>query len=210
MRRRRAARVKTRSATAGGMSRSCSSRFRRRSRTRSKSRASKRGLTSMSASSANAGVGRTFERGQADQRGVGADLGVELRAEPPERLVQLERVEIAAAFVEQIAGDGGEARTVRGIVDGARRGRGRGTDKSGTSLWLRPSRRRCRSPGAGVGSPGTRTAAPGRAVAGAIDRPASRHVQRGASRSSASSVRPRGNDAEQRPGRGRSQVAAAR
>jgi hypothetical protein len=40
----------------------------------------------------------------------GADLGVEVRADAAEGLVHRERVEIAAAFIEQIAGDGGEAR----------------------------------------------------------------------------------------------------
>ena len=60
--------------------------------------------------------GVLFERRQLEQRRVGADLGIEMRADAAERLVHRERVEIAAAFVQQIAGDGGEARLMPGIL----------------------------------------------------------------------------------------------
>ena len=52
----------------------------------------------------------SLERGEADERRVGADLGIELRAEPAEGLVQGERIEVAAPFVEEVAGDGCRAR----------------------------------------------------------------------------------------------------
>ena len=53
-----------------------------------------------------------LERGEADECRVRAHLGIELRAQPSERLVQGERVEIAAPFVEEVAGDGRKPGTV--------------------------------------------------------------------------------------------------
>ena len=58
---------------------------------------------------------------QAKHRGIGADFRVEVRANPPERVVQGERIEIAAALIQQIAGHRGEARSILGIGCGAER-----------------------------------------------------------------------------------------
>ena len=96
--------VNVRSATAGGISRSWSRRLSRRSRTRSKSPSSNRGFATISASSAEAPVvANRAERGQPKERRVGADFGIELARRAARGLVQRERIEIAAAFVEQIA-----------------------------------------------------------------------------------------------------------
>ena len=60
------------------MSRICTSRFSRRSRTRSKSRASSRGRCDHVGEERSTAVGEPGQHRQAEQRGVGADLGVEL------------------------------------------------------------------------------------------------------------------------------------
>src|SRR5215207_3633824 len=60
--------------------------------------------------------GVLFERRQLEERRVGADLGIEMRTYPAEGFVHRERVEIAAALVEQIAGDGGKAGLMLGIL----------------------------------------------------------------------------------------------
>ena len=52
---------------------------------------------------------KAFEPGHGQQRRIRPNLGIELGADPGERIVQRQRVEIAAPFVEQITGDGGEA-----------------------------------------------------------------------------------------------------
>ena len=57
-----------------------------------------------------------LQRGELQQRRVGADLGVQMRPDPAERFVHGERVEVAAALVQQIAGDGGEPGLVRRIL----------------------------------------------------------------------------------------------
>ena len=64
----------------------------------------------MSAQERRAAIGEPRQRRQAEQGRVGSDVGVELRADPSERFVERERVEVAAAFVEHVAGDRGEAR----------------------------------------------------------------------------------------------------
>ena len=74
------------------------------------------GSRTIEASSSSARGGELFERRQLEERRVGADLGIEVRADAAEGLVHRERVEIAAAFIEQIAGDGGEARLMPGIL----------------------------------------------------------------------------------------------
>ena len=50
------------------------------------------------------------------ERRVGADVGVELRAEPRERLVHLDRRAIAAAFVEHVGGERREPVLARRIA----------------------------------------------------------------------------------------------
>ena len=50
-----------------------------------------------------AAVGEPRQHGQAEKRRVGSDFGVELCADASERFVERQRVEIAAAFVEQVA-----------------------------------------------------------------------------------------------------------
>ncbi len=61
---------------------------------------------------------RAFERRQANERRVGSNLGVQLSPKPAKSLVQRQRIELAATFVEQITGDGGQTRPVGGIVRG--------------------------------------------------------------------------------------------
>ncbi len=61
-----------------------------------------------------------LERRQADERRVGTDLGIDLRAEPAERFVQRERIEVAAPFVEEVAGNRREPGTVGGVERGPR------------------------------------------------------------------------------------------
>ena len=104
-----------RSATAPGMSRSCVSRCSRSWRTREKSDSRIAGRTTTSESSSRARRGEAAEDGDAGDGRVRADVGVELRAEPRERLVHLDRRTIAAAFVEHVGGDRGEAVLAGGI-----------------------------------------------------------------------------------------------
>ena len=102
------------------MSRSCTSRLSRRSRTRSKSRGSRRGRMSMSARSAAARSAKRARRGQRQDGRVRADFGIEVPANPPERLVQLDGVQIATAFVEHVARDrrqAGPLARIRGRAD---------------------------------------------------------------------------------------------
>ena len=73
-----------------------------------------------------------LERGEADEGRVRTDLGVELRAEPAERLVQRERIEVAAPFVEEVAGDRREPGRPAGSNEAPARTSTR-TDMSGTS-----------------------------------------------------------------------------
>ena len=54
-----------------------------------------------------------LERRQAEHRRVVADVGVELRADPRQRFVHVERRPIAAALVEHVGGDRGEPWPVR-------------------------------------------------------------------------------------------------
>jgi hypothetical protein len=56
------------------------------------------------------------ERRDLEQGRVRADLGLEVRADPAERLVHLQRVQVPAAVVQQVAGERGESGTVRGVV----------------------------------------------------------------------------------------------
>ena len=73
-----------------------------------------------------------LERRQAEDRGVVADVDVELRADAAERFVHVERGAIAAALVEHVAGDRGEPGPVRRIRRRARPAPARARDTSGT------------------------------------------------------------------------------
>ena len=75
----------------------------------------------MSESSASARCGEAAEDGDARDRRVGSDVGVELRAEARERLVHLDRGAIAAALVEHVGGDRGQA-ILPGRIGTPRRG----------------------------------------------------------------------------------------
>ena len=59
------------------------------------------------------------EDGEAGDDAVRPDVGVELRAEPRERLVHLDRRSIAAALVEHVGGDRGQAVFPGGVGRGA-------------------------------------------------------------------------------------------
>ena len=56
------------------------------------------------------------KRREGEERGVGPDLGVELRAQPRQRFVQFERAVIAGAFIEHVAGERREARPIVRIL----------------------------------------------------------------------------------------------
>src|SRR4029450_4754233 len=60
--------------------------------------------------------GTLLERGELQQRRVNADLGIQVGADPPECFVHGQRVEVAAALVQQIPGDRGEAWLVSRIL----------------------------------------------------------------------------------------------
>ena len=64
-------------------------------------------------------LGEAAEDRDAGDRRVRADVGVELRAQPRQRLVHLDRGAIAAALVEHVGGDGGQAVLAGGIGRGA-------------------------------------------------------------------------------------------
>ena len=108
-----------RSATAPGMSRSCVSRCSRSWRTRAKSCSLSAGRTTMSDEQRERVLGEAAEDGDARDRGVRPDVGVELRAEPGERLVHLDRGAVAAALVEHVGGHRGQALLARRIGRGA-------------------------------------------------------------------------------------------
>ena len=65
------------------------------------------------------GVAAAGEREHREQRGVGADLGVELRAEPREGRLELEGRERAAPLVQHVGGERREAGPVVGVLGGA-------------------------------------------------------------------------------------------
>ena len=118
--RRTAAATKTRSATADGTSRSCVRRLRRSSRTRSNSRGSIRGLIARSASSARP---RSAKRSSIVRpSSVASDPTSVSRLVPirPSASWNSSALEIAAALIQQIAGDRGEPGPVGGIVRRAR------------------------------------------------------------------------------------------
>ncbi len=92
-------------------------RLMRSSRTRSNSRGSNRGPRDQIGQQRRGPARRTAPAVViAEQRRVGSDLGVEAGAEPTERLVKLQRRQRAAALVEHVAGDGGQAWQVGRIV----------------------------------------------------------------------------------------------
>ncbi len=64
-------------------------------------------------------LGESAEDGDAGDRRVRSDVGVELRAEARQRLVHLDRRTIAAALVEHVGGDGSEPFLARRIRRGA-------------------------------------------------------------------------------------------
>ena len=96
--------MNTRSAMAGGMSRSCSSRLSRKSRAVEVG-GLEAGARNHLCQQRQRRRRRPLERREPDERRIGADLGLELRAEPAERLVQRQRVEPAAAFIEEVSGE---------------------------------------------------------------------------------------------------------
>ena len=82
----------------------CTSRLSRRSRTRSKSARRAADVASSPRAAPAPRSANRDEHGQAEERRVGSDFGVELRADARERFVELERAEIAAALVQHVAG----------------------------------------------------------------------------------------------------------
>ena len=70
-----------------------------------------------------AAIQKSLQRRQADDGGVVADVGLELCADPAQRFVDIERGTIAAAFVEHVRGDGGQARSIARVGGRARRAR---------------------------------------------------------------------------------------
>ncbi len=170
--------MNTRSASAGGISRICRSRLRRRSRTRSKSPASSLGRVIMSASSASDGA--------ADRSSVVRPTSV--ASEPTsvsscapsraERFVQRERIEVAAPFVEEIAGDRREPGTVgRDRTTAPRANQHQHRQERHFAVHGRPGVEAVR-PAAGGGSRGTQTPARDPTAAGAIDRQTSGYRDR--------------------------------
>ena len=71
----------------------------------------------MSRTSSRPALEKPLERRQADHGRVVADVDVQLRADAPQRFVHVERRPIAAAFVEHVAGNRGEPRSVAGSDD---------------------------------------------------------------------------------------------
>ena len=63
--------------------------------------------------------GEAAERGDGQQRGVGADVGIELRAEARQRFVNLDGRAVAAALVQHVDGDRRQPFFAERIVGGA-------------------------------------------------------------------------------------------
>ena len=159
------------------MSRSCTSRLSRRSRTRSKSRGSRRGRMTMSARSAAAAIGEPRQARQRQDGRVRSDLGIEVAANPSERLVQLDGVQIATAFVEHVARDRREPGPLARIGGRADRQQHQQADeRHGVVLDGPHAAGRCQASGGGfreTGTPGR-----GRAPEASSDRPPSGHRDR--------------------------------
>ena len=112
-------RANARSATTPGMSRSWIRRFSRSWRTRTKSSSASVGRAATLGEQLEALSGEPAERRQADERRVGADVGVELRADAGDLLVHLDGGPRARALVEHVGGDRRQAFLAGRIVGGA-------------------------------------------------------------------------------------------
>ena len=96
----------------------------------------------MSASSDSAGAGEAAERGDGQQRRVGADVRIELRAEARQRLVNLDRRSVAAALVQHVDGDRREPFLPGRIVGRAASRRAASASTTGIDGWRTVQTRR--------------------------------------------------------------------
>ena len=68
-----------------------------------------------------AAIQESLQRRQANNRGVVADIGVELRADAAQRFVDVEGRILSAALIEHVGGDRGQPRPLGGVGGCARR-----------------------------------------------------------------------------------------
>ena len=74
-------------------------------------------------------IGKPRERGNRENRGVRSHLGIQMRTDATERVVEFERVQVAAALVQHVARHRGQAGPLRRIGGGSDRQQGEKADE---------------------------------------------------------------------------------